>query len=498
MAGYKYFTVLTDVGKQKLAEAIANETALDFTEMAVGDSNGISYNPTSDMTALKHVTYRAAIGSMKINAEDKNIMEFEFVVPASVGGFYIREAGLYSSDGTLIAISRLPEQYKADMAEGAGSSMTVRILVAISSDAQIYITVPASIAYATKTYVTEEFKKHKADSNPHVQYVLNEMYSAKIDELQEDINSKAASNHNHDSVYSKTNHTHNNYAASNHNHDELYSDINHTHSNYAASSHSHDFSSITGSMDFADNRLKGLLPISKGGTNSQDGFGWKNAYSDTEYNAKIGLKYPFNTQQLASAIIKLNQSVFCMVYGWRKEQSLITDFPSSGSSHRTIINYLDGNQSYIETIDPHNLTTYICNVSGGVAGKWIKTRNYDGSIPESLIPATSKVTIADGVTWIETPLSNGKSMLYGIAQKTPTGDGLSNALWKMIPPKSIDASTIRLTANYLADSGLFNLFTFTSGNIKYKGYKNIIVSEITTQFVAPRFNFLLTMQAITA
>ncbi len=208
---YKYFTVLTDVGKQKLAEAIANETALDFTEMAVGDSNGTSYEPTSDMTALKHVTYRAAIGSMKINAEDKNIMEFEFVVPASTGGFYVREAGLYSNDGTLIAISRLPEQYKADMAEGAGSSMTVRILVAISSDAQIYITVPASITYATQTYVIEKFKKHKADSNPHEQYVLNETYSDKIDELQEDINSKAANNHNHDSAYSKLNHTHSNY-----------------------------------------------------------------------------------------------------------------------------------------------------------------------------------------------------------------------------------------------------------------------------------------------
>lgn len=209
---YKYFTVLTDVGKQKLAEAIANETALDFTEMAVGDSNGTSYEPTSDMTALKHVTYRAAIGSMKINAEDKNIMEFEFVVPASTGGFYVREAGLYSSDGTLIAISRLPEQYKADMAEGAGSSMTVRILVAISSDAQIYITVPASITYATKTYVTEEFKKHKAEENPHTQYVLNDTYSAKIDELQEDIAGKAASNHNHDSTYLKKTDASNTYA----------------------------------------------------------------------------------------------------------------------------------------------------------------------------------------------------------------------------------------------------------------------------------------------
>lgn len=276
MAGYKYFTVLTDVGKQKLAEAIANETALDFTEMAVGDSNGISYNPTSDMTALKHVTYRAAIGSMKINAEDKNIMEFEFVVPASTGGFYVREAGLYSSDGTLIAISRLPEQYKADMAEGAGSSMTVRILVAISSDAQIYITVPASITYATQTYVTEELKKHKADSNPHEQYVLNEIYSDKIDELQEDINSKAANNHNHDSTYLKKTDASSTYAtkselsdglagkaASNHNHNGTYSKTNHTHTGYAASSHSHAFSAITGSMAITDSRLTGNLPVAR-------------------------------------------------------------------------------------------------------------------------------------------------------------------------------------------------------------------------------------------
>ena len=263
---YKYFTVLTDVGKQKLAEAIANETALDFTEMAVGDSNGTSYEPTSDMTALKHVTYRAAIGSMKINAEDKNIMEFEFVVPASTGCFYVREAGLYSSDGTLIAISRLPEQYKADMAEGAGSSMTVRILVAISSDAQIYITVPASITYATQTYVVEEFKKHKADSNPHEQYVLNEIYSDKIDELQEGINSKAASNHNHDSTYLKKTDASSTYAtkealntglagkaASNHNHDSAYlkktdasstyatkSELNTGLAGKAASNHHHD------------------------------------------------------------------------------------------------------------------------------------------------------------------------------------------------------------------------------------------------------------------
>ena len=274
MSGYKYYAVLTDKGKELLAEAIANETTLDFTEMAVGDSNGISYNPTSDMTDLKHVTYRGAIGSMRINAKDKNIMEFEFVVPTDTGGFYIREAGLYAKDGTLVVISRVGEQYKPTLEEGAGNSMTVRMYIAISSDAQIYITVPASITYATQTYVAEEFKKHKAEENPHTQYVILEAYNEKIDELEQALTSKADSNHNHDSVYSKTNHTHSNYAltshnhdstylkkpdasstyatktemnkglagkaASNHNHDSVYSKTNHTHSNYAATNHNHD------------------------------------------------------------------------------------------------------------------------------------------------------------------------------------------------------------------------------------------------------------------
>lgn len=222
MAGYKYYTILTDIGKEKLVEAIANETALDFTEMAIGDSNGSSYDPTSDMTALKHEVYRAAISSMKINTDDANIMEFEFVVPSSSGGYYVREAGLFASDGSLIAISRLPEQYKADMAEGAGSSMTVRILVAISSEAQLYINVPESISYATKTYVAEEFEKHKADENPHTQYVILDTYNEKVNELEQALVNKADSNHSHDGTYSKTNHTHTGYAASNHNHDEMY------------------------------------------------------------------------------------------------------------------------------------------------------------------------------------------------------------------------------------------------------------------------------------
>lgn len=242
MAGYKYYTILTDIGKEKLVEAIANETALDFTEIAVGDSNGTSYNPTPDMTALKNETYRATISSVSIDEVDKNIMIFEMVVPASSGGYYIREAGLFASDGSLMAIARTAEQYKPLLEEGAGASITISMRIAISSEAQIYINVPESINYATQTYVAEEFKKHKEEENPHTQYVILNAYNEKIDELEQALSSKADSNHRHD---------------------DLYSDINHAHTGYAASSHSHAFSAITGSMDITDSRLTGNLPVAR-------------------------------------------------------------------------------------------------------------------------------------------------------------------------------------------------------------------------------------------
>ncbi len=111
-----------------------------------------------------------------------------------------------------------------------------------------------------------------------------------------------------------------------------------------------------------------------------------------------------------------------------------------------------------------------------------------------------RVTVADSVTWIETPLSNGKSMLYGMAVKSGNGDGLVSNLWKMVPPKSIDNTTVKFTANALAydDNNENNIHkelpVMTYGNLATGSYKNIIVDKGGANGAT---KFLLTMQAIT-
>ncbi len=112
--------------------------------------------------------------------------------------------------------------------------------------------------------------------------------------------------------------------------------------------------------------------------------------------------------------------------------------------------------------------------------------------------AVSRVTVTDGVTWIETPLSNGKSMLYGMALKSGSGDGLFSNMWKMVPPKSIDNATVKLTANALAsgnnDGSIYEeLGVITYGDLAAGSYKNIIINKGDVNTT----KFLLTMQAIT-
>lgn len=110
-----------------------------------------------------------------------------------------------------------------------------------------------------------------------------------------------------------------------------------------------------------------------------------------------------------------------------------------------------------------------------------------------------RVTVADGVTWIETPLSNGKSMLYGMAVKSGNGDGLASNLWKMVPPKSIDNTTVKFTANALvednnSENSIYEEWSvLTYGNLAAGSYKNIMVVKGDIKAT----KFLLTMQAIT-
>ncbi len=71
MAERKYFTIITDKGQIKIANAMVYGQKLNISTVVVGDGNGTYYVPTSDMTSIKNEVWRGTISKTEILQDAK-------------------------------------------------------------------------------------------------------------------------------------------------------------------------------------------------------------------------------------------------------------------------------------------------------------------------------------------------------------------------------------------------------------------------------------------
>ncbi|MCW1829612.1 phage tail protein [Enterobacter asburiae] len=179
----KYYAVLTNVGAAKLANATALGAQVEITQMAVGDGNGVLPTPNPAQTALIHELRRAPLNSLSIDPNNANQIIAEQVIPEDVGGWWIREIGLFDKDGDMIAVANCAETYKPQLQEGSGRVQIVRMILIVSSTAAVTLKIDPSVVLATrqyvddqiiqvKTYVDQQLAAHIAAADPHTQYLL--------------------------------------------------------------------------------------------------------------------------------------------------------------------------------------------------------------------------------------------------------------------------------------------------------------------------------------
>lgn len=166
-----FFTILTKVGEAKLANATALGQTVQFEKLAVGDGNGVLPTPDQNQTALINEVRRALLNAVEIDPNNPNWIICEQVIPEDVGGWTIREVGIYDVDGDLIAVGNFPETYKPILEEGSGRTQTVRIVLQVSSSSSVELKIDPSIVLATREYVDKKQADHLAASNPHSQYL---------------------------------------------------------------------------------------------------------------------------------------------------------------------------------------------------------------------------------------------------------------------------------------------------------------------------------------
>ncbi|HDN0694985.1 TPA: phage tail protein [Escherichia coli] len=170
----KFKTVITTAGAAKLAAAtVPGGKKVNLSAMAVGDGNGKLPVPDAGQTKLVHEVWRHALNKVSVDNKNKNYIVAELIVPPEVGGFWMRELGLYDDAGTLIAVSNMAESYKPELAEGSGRAQTCRMVIILSNVASVELSIDASTVMATQDYVDDKIAEHE-QSRRHPDATLTE------------------------------------------------------------------------------------------------------------------------------------------------------------------------------------------------------------------------------------------------------------------------------------------------------------------------------------
>lgn len=169
----KYKAVLTTAGAAKIAAATAGGAKVNLKQMAVGDGSGTLPMPDPAQTKLIAEKHRAVLNKVIVDPKHKNYLVAELVIPPEIGGFWMRELGLYDDSGALIAVSNMAESYKPLLSEGSGRAQTLRMVVIVSDMDSVNLQIDASTVLATQEYVDDKLLEHE-QSRRHPDATLKE------------------------------------------------------------------------------------------------------------------------------------------------------------------------------------------------------------------------------------------------------------------------------------------------------------------------------------
>ncbi len=146
----QYFTVLTDYGTQAFANAIATNQPIQFSSFAVGDGNGQAVTPTADRTALVKETHRGNVSAVSLDPRNHKQIIIELTIPEDVGGFYIREMGVFDSTNKLVAYANTPESFKPTLESGSGKVQVLRMILKVSNSQAVTLSIDNSVIFVTR------------------------------------------------------------------------------------------------------------------------------------------------------------------------------------------------------------------------------------------------------------------------------------------------------------------------------------------------------------
>ena len=150
----QYFAILTDYGTRAIAHALSQGQPLQLAKFAVGDGNGQAVTPTASATALVHQTHSAPVSAVSLDPRNNKQVIVELTIPGNVGGFYIREMGVFDAQNKLIAYANCPESFKPTESSGSGKVQVLRMILKVESSSAVTLSIDNSVIFVTRQQMT--------------------------------------------------------------------------------------------------------------------------------------------------------------------------------------------------------------------------------------------------------------------------------------------------------------------------------------------------------
>ncbi|WP_065236483.1 phage tail protein [Gallibacterium genomosp. 3] len=150
----QYYSILTAQGELDVARAVADLDTVKIKKIALGDGNGAIVVPVRTQTTLIHEVYRNTVTAVYADRNNNQNVVVELNIPPEIGGFYIREIGVYNEQDQLIAVGNYPETFKPMLSSGSGQSLLIRIILRVQATDNIELTIDNSTIYSTRLELT--------------------------------------------------------------------------------------------------------------------------------------------------------------------------------------------------------------------------------------------------------------------------------------------------------------------------------------------------------
>ncbi|MFL1492607.1 phage tail-collar fiber domain-containing protein [Pseudomonas antarctica] len=151
-----YYTLLTNAGIVYETACKAADVPIKLAQVSIGDGNGAVYNPDASAKALKREVWRGPLNALFQDEKNANWLMAEVTIPSDVGGWYVREAGIWTDTGILYAIVKYPESYKPVLAtSGTGKEFYIRSIFETSNASIVTLLIDDTVVKATRAWVMD-------------------------------------------------------------------------------------------------------------------------------------------------------------------------------------------------------------------------------------------------------------------------------------------------------------------------------------------------------